>query len=214
MASVTALEPLPNDPSRCKVSVDGKPVGILLRSEAERIGAKVGAAWTPRLSRFVERAIADTAAYGEALKMITGKSMSEAMVTRKLIEKGHDKEAATRAVQRLVADDWLDDRAFATGRAKTLVGKGPVAHVRLIALLVEEGVPEPIAEEAAEKEAPPNNDLRTAVAYARKVSGGAVEDAKTAKKIATALEKGGFEAETVETALRRLGFEANPGGAA
>jgi len=208
MASVTALDPLPRDPSLCRVSVDGTPVGVLLRSEAEKIGAKVGAAWTPRLSRFVERAIADTAAYGDALKMLGAKSMSEAMVTRKLIEKGHDKEAATRAVQRLVSDDWIDDRGFATERARTLLAKGPLAHLRLVALLVEEGVPEPIAEEVAEKAAPPGNDLRAAVAFAREASGGEIKDARTARRIATSLGKAGFETDVVTTALRRLGYDA------
>jgi SOS response regulatory protein OraA/RecX len=197
---IDALRALAADPNVVDVRVGGCTVATLPRARAEALGATEGAAWTPALATRVGGAAAEALAREAALAFLARRAWSAALLAARLVRAGHDERAAADAVAALVADGWLDDRAYAQARAGQLSRRGAMAAEALEHALVEEGVAERIARAAAKGEAGTTDDLVREARTARRAGHGAA-------RVAGRFARRGFDADTIHTALERAGYD-------
>jgi SOS response regulatory protein OraA/RecX len=195
---IDALRALAADPNVVEVRVGGRTVASLPRARAESLGAVEGAAWTPALAARVSTAAAEALAREAALAFLARRAWSASLLRARLARAGHDEAAAAAAVASLVADGWLDDRAYAQARAGQLSRRGALAAEALA--LVEEGVAEREARAAARAEAGTSEDLVREARAARREGAGAA-------RVAGRFARRGFDADTIRAALERAGFE-------
>lgn len=197
---IDALRALAADPNVVEVRVGGRTVASLPRARAESLGAVEGAAWTPALAARVSTAAAEALAREAALAFLARRAWSASLLRARLARAGHDEAAAAAAVASLVADGWLDDRAYAQARAGQLSRRGAMAAEALEHALVEEGVAEREARAAARAEAGTSEDLVREARAARREGAGAA-------RVAGRFARRGFDADTIRAALERAGFE-------
>ena len=197
---IDALRALAADANVVDVRVGGRTVATLPRARAEALGATEGAAWTPALATRVGGAAAEALAREAALAFLARRAWSAALLAARLVRAGHDERAAADAVAALVADGWLDDRAYAEARAGQLSRRGAMAAEALEHALVEEGVAERVARAAAKGEAGSTDDLVREARAARRAGHGA-------SRVAGRFARRGFDADTIQTALERAGYD-------
>ncbi len=197
---IDALRAHAADPNVVDVRVGGRTVATLPRARAEALGATEGSAWTPALAARVSAAAAEALAREAALAFLARRAWSAALLAARLVRAGHDERAAADAVAALVADGWLDDRAYAKARAEQLSRRGAMAAEALEHVLVEEGVAERVARAAAKGEAGSAEDLVREAKAARRAGHGAA-------RVSGRLARRGFDADTIRAALERAGYD-------
>jgi SOS response regulatory protein OraA/RecX len=117
----------------------------------------------------------------------------------RLVKGGPTARAAANAVKELVADGWLNDRAFAEGRVEQLRTRGAMAAEALEALLEADGVGERDAREAAKAGAGTAAELRKEAKAARKAG-------ESANRVAGRMGRRGFDPDTIRNALEHAGY--------
>jgi len=197
---IDALRAHADDPNVVDVRVGGRTVATLPRARAETMGAAEGAAWTPALAARVSAAAAEALAREAALAFLARRAWSAALLAARLVRAGHDERAAAGAVAALLADGWLDDRAYAQARAGQLSRRGAMAAEALEHALVEEGVAERVARAAAKGEAGTAEDLAREAKAARRAGQGAA-------RVAGRFARRGFDADSIRSALERAGYD-------
>lgn len=200
--TIDALRAIDGDPMTVEVRVGGTTVATLPRPRAESLGLAEGVRWTPAIAARVDRACAEALAREAGLAFLARKSWSAKGLEARLAQAGHDARAARAAVAAMVADGWLDDRAFAEARVGQLSRRGAMSADALAAMLESEGVAESIAADAAEAGAGTAAQLR-AEARAAKRAG------ERAARVAGRFARRGFDADTIRDALERAGFEVD-----
>ena len=196
---IEALRALAADPNQVEVRIGGRTVATLLRHRAEELGLAEGAAWTPALAARVDAAAADELAREAALGFLAKRAWSAAGLRERLVKAGHAERAAAAAAQALVADGWLDDRAFAQGRVEQHRRKGAIAAEALEALLEADGVGERDARAAAKAGGSTTAELRSEARRAKKAG-------ESPARVAGRLARRGFDADTIRDALEHAGF--------
>ncbi len=234
MPRVTALRPVPSDPSLLDVMVDGRSIGAALRSVVETMaigeGAVLSAAKRKKLLEAIEIARARTV----ALKTLSRSDRSRGLLKAILVEK-YDCEpaAAATALDQLAADGWLDDSRYAAARARTMAEDGGYASEAIASRLVDDGIRERDADRIARAAAPPRDDRARALALAKTAlassRGRAAKPARTGGRrnspadaaslrksaglIARMLGRRGFDADTIATTMERLGLSSRDNAA-
>lgn len=196
---IDALPAAAHDPNLVEVRVGGRTAATLLRHRAEELGVAEGKAWTPALAARVGAAAAEALAREAALGFLARRAWGAAALAARLVRAGHAAAAANAAVHALVADGWIDDRAFARARAEHHRERGPIAADALEALLAAEGVGERDAREAAQAGASTATELR-AEARAARAAG------HSAARVAGRLARRGFDPDTIREALEGAGY--------
>lgn len=197
---IDALRATAADPNLVDVRVGGRTEATLPRQRAEELGITEGTAWTPSLAARVDRAAADSLAREAALGFLAKRPWSAAALEARLVKGGHAKKAAAAAVQSMVSDGWLDDRAFAAARVEHHRRKGAMPADALAALLEADGVAERDAREAADLGAASAKELRAEVRAAKRAKESAV-------RVAGRLARRGFDPDTIRDALEHAGYE-------
>ena len=198
-ARIDSLAPRAADPNQVEVRVGGRTVATLLRHRADELGLAEGAAWTPALAARVDAAAAEALAREAALAFLAKRAWSAAGLQARLVKGGHAARAAANAVKELVADGWLNDRAFAEGRVEQLRTRGAMAAEALEALLEADGVGERDAREAAKAGAGTAAELRKEAKAARKAG-------ESANRVAGRMGRRGFDPDTIRDALEHAGY--------
>lgn len=209
---ITALRPRDRDPSLVDVEVGGEVVGTILRGAVDDLGLREGAllsaARRTRLAEACDRAAARTA----ALRLLARSDRSGAMLERHLVERGgFDASIASATRRQLAADGWQDDRRYAMARAERLARERQAASAWILAALVDEGVAERLAREAAGAAAPSAQDAARALACAKARLGAAARTPARARSIARALAQRGYDEDLVRQTLDRLRLRIGPG---
>lgn len=194
---IQAVRPLPRDPGRVTVVVDGASMGALRRDLAERLGVREGERWTVKLERAVTEAVAEDGCRADALSRLGRRDMAAALLVERLSVKW-DPALAERVVQALTREGWLDDRAYARRRAELLQRRAPMAHDALQERLEAEGVATRTARAAA-REGCAQDRMEAQVAAWR-------ARGRDAASVARALGRQGFDSDTILQALRKAGF--------
>lgn len=197
---IDALRALAVDPNLVEVRSSGRTLATLPRARAEELGLREGAAWTPALARKVDLAAAESLAREAALAFLAKRGWSAAGLAARLVRAGHAESVAASAVAALVADGWLDDRAFAGERVAHHRRTGSFPAEALEELLKREGVGERDAAAAAEAGAATAKELRAEVRTARRAG-------TSARTVAGRLSRRGFDADTIRDALEAAGYE-------
>jgi regulatory protein len=139
---ITALLPDARGTGAVRIELDGERFASVsedvVRSHGLRVGQELDEALRARLM-----AQADVeAAYRTALRAIERRSFARADLGRRLLRKGHPREAIEAALARAAERGFLDDAAFAANYVETRSarGRGPLRLVRdLMAMGVERG---------------------------------------------------------------------------
>lgn len=197
---IDALRAVAHDPNVVEVRVAGRTEATLPRQRAEELGIAEGAPWTPALAARVDRAAAEALARESALAFLAKRSWSAAALEARLVKSGHAPGAAAAAVASMVADGWLDDRAFAAARVEHHRRKGAMPAEALAALLEADGIAERDAREVAERGAATEKELRAEARAAKRAK-------ESATKVAGRLARRGFDPDTIRDALEHAGYE-------
>lgn len=223
---VTALTTVQRDPSLVRISIDGAPVGSLLRATVDRLKLAVDGLVSESQAARIRRAVLVANARSRGLRMLSTSDRSSRRLEELLVDRGHDPEAAREAIAGLRADGWVDDARFAESRARTLIERSKLSHAAVAEALEREGLPSPVAKKAATRAAPAPEDLHRAIQLAKDLvtkwiqaspkrtsaGGGRRSDPKVARRVASGLARAGFEPDTIATALDRAGIRIDQEG--
>jgi SOS response regulatory protein OraA/RecX len=198
--TIDAVRALDGDPMAVEVRVGGTTVARMPRPRAEALGLAEGMKWTPALAARVDRACAEALAREAGLAFLARKAWSAKGLEARLVRAGHEPRAARDAVAAMVADGWLDDRAFAEARVEQLSRRGAMSQDALAETLEADGVGEAVAAEAARAGAGTAADLRAEARAARRAG-------ERASRVAGRFARRGFDADSIRDALERAGYE-------
>jgi regulatory protein len=137
---LTALEPDPRRPGTLRVEVDGARFGAVPAEMARAAGLAVGRAVDGDLQERLTAAADAEGAFRTLLRALERRSFARADLGRRLVRKGHPRQAVEAALDRAQALGLLDDAAFAAGYVQTRAarGRGPSRLARdLMAMGVE-----------------------------------------------------------------------------
>jgi regulatory protein len=144
---VTNLAPDPRQPGYQVVEVDrgrfaSLPAAALVPLEISR-----GAAIDPQTFSVLQQLADVEAAYRAAVRAQTRRPHAREELRRRLLKKQHPSAAVDAALERLTAQELLDDRRFAEHFVATRAARGR-ASARLLQDLRRQGVDQRIAQEA------------------------------------------------------------------
>lgn len=165
---ITAVEPDPSHPGAVRVLVDGRVYCVVPAEVAAAGGVRVGLVLDAALAERLGRAADAEAAFRAALRALERRSHARGELARRLVQRGHPREAVESALDRAARLGLLDDAAFALHYVAVRAdrGKGP-ARVRQDLLRL--GVDRSVVERAIAEHWPEGTDLRSvSLALARK----------------------------------------------
>ena len=194
---IAAVRTDPADPALVRLQVDGTWIGPLRRDQAEHLGAEAGVRWTRTLERKVRELTDAAACRTDALRRLGRRDLTRALLAARLAPRWGE-PLATRVVEELAAEGWLDDRAYAQRRAESLRRDGAVARERVVVRLEAEGVASDAARELAGAPDRPE-DLAPLVRRWKR-------EGRDAAAILRALGRRGFDFDTIAGALRAAGL--------
>jgi regulatory protein len=204
--AITAIRPLPSDPSLRSVRIGRRVIARLRASDCEAIGLRTGEILTDELAGAIEAMLAVNSARKDALRLLGRRGYSCGQLVDRLKRKGHDASAACAVVDELRADNWLDDEEFARAVAREIRARGPASTRLIIQKLRQRRIDGDLARRVAEEALADADPLEEAVALAEKRlrTMGRVPPATAARRIAGALARRGFDMDIIRAALERV----------
>lgn len=134
-----------------------------------------------------------------ALRLLAGKRLSRAQLTKKLRDRGFAPEAVREAIQECERRNYLDDRTFAELYVSSALERKPIGPMRLLRDLVKQGIDGELAREViACNQAEDESRLERAILKLETARPGERFD-----RMARRLVNLGFTAPAVARALRR-----------
>ena len=141
------------------------------------------------------------AALDAAARQLSYRALSASMLRDKLLDKGHDEQAAEYAVAWLLERGLLDDAAYAESVVRSCARKG-YGELRIRQELARRGVARETAEEALQPFSPDRAKLR---ALLDKRLHGDVSDRREVATTVAALQRRGFSWPDIRAALAEYG---------
>lgn len=202
---VTAFEPDPRRPASVRIRVAGQPYYTVSREVVAAAGLVVGRAIDAELHQRLGRAADAEAAFRTAVGALELRSYARADLGRRLVRRGHPREAVAEALERADALGLLDDAAFARDYVQTRAarGRGPL---RLQRDLQAMGVARPEIDRAIVAHWPEGTEdlempVALAVRRARQLSGLAPPVRR--RRLLAYLARRGFTGRAALTAVSR-----------
>jgi regulatory protein len=154
---LTALEPDLRRPGTLRVEVDGVRFGTVPQELARAAGLAVGRTVDAELQQRLTEAADAEGAFRTLLRALERRSFACVDLGRRLVRKGHPRQAVEAAVERARELGLLDDVAFAQSYVQTRAarGRGPA---RLARDLMAMGVERPLIDRALAAEWPEGSD--------------------------------------------------------
>jgi regulatory protein len=137
---ITAVEPDPRRPDAVRVEIDGARFGAIPRDLVSAEGLAVGRVVDPELQERLASAADAEAAYRTVLRALEIRSYARGDLARRMLRKGHQRQAVEAALERATQLGLLDDAAFVETYVETRSarGRGPARLVRdLLSMGVE-----------------------------------------------------------------------------
>jgi SOS response regulatory protein OraA/RecX len=184
MPEITGLEETKG--GSVMVELDGQLWRTLPLSAAARAGLSVGKRLEREDLRLIRRELRRAEALGQATRMLARRPLPRALLEERLAQKGVTPPAREEAVEALERAHYLDDEAYAAGRARGLAERG-YGDAAIRYLLEQELVASALIEEALASLEP---ELERAQAIARSVS--------DREKLLARLARRGFDPDTIE----------------
>jgi regulatory protein len=196
---ITALEPDPRRPTSVRIEVEGDLVFTVpaetITGERLTTGLVVDEALHERLTRAADA----EAAYRSMLRSLELRSFARGDLARRLVRKGHPREAVDAALERVEHLGLLDDAAFARNYVQTRAprGRGPA---RLVRDLLSMGVARQLIDQAIAAEWPEGSDRTSAplaLATRRAAQLGALPAPAKRRRLLAYLARRGFSGHEV-----------------
>jgi regulatory protein len=140
---ITAVDVDPRRPDAVKLEIEGARFGAVPRDLVSGEGLVVGRVVDPELQDRLARAADAEAAYRTVLRALEVRSYARGDLARRMLRKGHQRQAVETALERASRLGLLDDAAFARSYVQTRSarGRGPARLVRdLLSMGVERGL--------------------------------------------------------------------------
>ena len=147
MPVLTAIAPDPRQPGYQLVDVDRGRFASLPAAALGSLGISPGTELVPPVLAVLQQLADIEAAYRAAVRAQTRRPHARAELRRRLMRKQHPGAAVDAALERLAAQDLLDDRRFAEHFVATRAAQGR-GSVRLLQDLRRQGVDQRVAEAA------------------------------------------------------------------
>lgn len=207
---ITSVEPDTRGAGALRVQVNGRPFCTIPAETGRELALRPGQVVDPALRERLGRAADAQAAYRFILAALGRRGFARRDLERRLVHRGHPREAARAAIERATAGGLLDDRDFAHSyaEAKSARGRGPA---RLLRDLFAMGVDRGIADEAiAAAWAGEDRQSEAVLALARKRSGqlGSIARPVLRRRLLAYLARRGFAGAEVRAAVSRVLSEA------
>jgi regulatory protein len=139
-ARVTGISASARHPRRFEILVDGSTVATLSLDGIERLGVRIGAAYSESLANRVAVEAAALHAFDRALAMLAARPRAARDLERVLVRKGEPAEHVAAAVERLIALGALDDAQFARQFIRGKISGAGLSRRRLQSELWRKGV--------------------------------------------------------------------------
>lgn len=202
--TVTGIVASPRAPGRFTVMVDGKAAHTLGLAAIDRLGLSVGATTVGR-EEVVAREEAVLRTYDRAVMMLAARGRAAKDLERQLVRKGEATEFARAAVERLVAEGYVDDEAYARSFVRSKSTGAGLARFRLKQELGRQGVERTVADEAIDEvfEEEAIDEVTTATAVAAKRVGAlrGVDPQSQRRRLYAFLVRRGYPPDVIATAI-------------
>lgn len=167
--TITGIVASPRAPGRFSVIVDGKPAHTLGLAAIERLGLTVGQSTVGR-EEIIAREEGALHTYDRAVMMLAARGRAAKDLERQLVRKGEPVEFARLAVERLVAEGFVNDESYARSFVRSKSAGAGLARFRLKQELGRQGVDRTVADEAIAEvfEEESVDEIATATALAAK----------------------------------------------
>lgn len=154
---ITALDPDLRNPGLIRVEVDGGRFGAVPKEMVEREGLRVGAECDPGLAQRLTEAADREAAYHTVLRSLGRRAYARADLGRRLVRRGHARDAVEAGLDRAQAAGFLNDAAYAEHYVQTRAGRGK-GPARLVSDLLTRGVERGLIDRAIAQQWPEGSD--------------------------------------------------------
>jgi len=118
--TITAIRPLPADPSQRSILVDGRVAAHIRDTDVQSIGLDVGMPWTETVSNAVTHALALQDARTQAMRLLGRRALSTAELRDRLAARDHDARIIDAVIDELTRDSWIDDAALGRDLAECM----------------------------------------------------------------------------------------------
>jgi regulatory protein len=200
MTEITALEPVPRQPSRVQIYLDGRRWRAIPAAAAA--GLRVGMSLDPAAQQQIEDRSSEAAALERVGRLLVERPRSEAEVRQRLARAGTAPETIDQVVERLRCNGDLDDGSFARTWVENRMAFRPRGAAMLRAELRRKGVPSAAIDSAlAEVDEP-----QAAWAAARRVAQRwtNLDSSARRRRLYAYLQRRGFDHDTIRLVLHRL----------
>jgi regulatory protein len=148
MRVITGITESPRKDGRYVVTTDGKPYVTVSLDIIDRLKLRVGASLADSEAAALEGAAAALQTYDRALNLLAFQARSARDLRRRLVQKGEPAEQVDAAIERLVAQGFVDDAQFARQLARSKVASQGASKRRLQQEMFKRGVAREVADEA------------------------------------------------------------------
>ena len=205
-STITAVDPDPRRPGAVRLEIDGDRFGVVLRELVGAEGLTVGRVVDAELRQRLGAAADLEAAYCTVLRCLELRSYARSDLGRRLLRKGHPRQAVETALARATDLGLLDDAAYALGYVHTRAarGRGPA---RLTRDLLAMGVQRSLIDHAVAAEWPEGSDRSSVplgLATKRAAQLGALPRQTKRRRVLAYLARRGFSGREVSEMVERV----------
>ena len=198
-STITAVDPDPRRPGVVRLEIDGARFGAIPRELVGTEGLTVGRAVDAELQQRLGAAADIEAAFRTVLRCLELRSYARSDLGRRLLRKGHPREAVEAALERATVLGLLDDAAYARSYVRTRAarGRGPS---RLTRDLLAMGVQRSLIDRALDAEWPEGSDrssMPLVLATKRAAQLGAIPRQIKRRRVLAYLARRGFSGREV-----------------
>jgi regulatory protein len=203
---ITSVEPDARGAGALRVNVNGRAFCTIPAVAGHDLELRPGMVLDQSLRDRLGRAADAQAAYRFVLAALGRRGFARRDLERRLVHRGHPREAAQSAIERAAAAGLLDDQQFALSYAqvKSARGRGPARLLRdLFAMGVERGLAEAAI---AAVWAGEDRESEAALALARKraIQLGAISRPAKRRRLLAYLARRGFTGREVRAIVSRV----------
>ena len=205
-STITAVDPDPRRPGAVRLEIDGARFGAVPRELVGAEGLTVGRVVDAELQQRLGAAADTEAAYGTVIRCLELRSYARSDLGRRLLRKGHPRQAVEAALGRATVLGLLDDAVYARSYVRTRAarGRGPS---RLIRDLLAMGVQRSLIDRALAAEWPEGSDrssMPQALATKRALQLGALPRPTKRRRLLAYLARRGFSGREVTEMVEKV----------
>ena len=205
-STITAVDPDPRRPGAVRLEIDGARFGAVPREFVGAEGLTVGRVVDAELQERLGAAADIEAAFGTVLRCLELRSYARSDLGRRLLRKGHPRQAVEAALERATGLGLLDDAAYARSYVQTRAarGRGPS---RLTRDLLAMGVQRSLIDRALAAEWPEGSDrssMPQVLATKRAQQLGALPRPTKRRRLLAYLARRGFSGREVTEMVERV----------